>query len=448
MMVVKRVLTVPRPVHHRASIRLVALASALVAALAVGLVPFSSADTGGDKKKLDSGISRLRSQLEDTSQVLAKAFVDLQVTKAQLPGAKQALAAADTAQGVADRRNQAVAVALAVARANAARAAGALARNARNSQQSQDQIVNMIRDDYQRGGVSSLSIALSADSPEDFTNRMIMMDTVMRVRLGTVRGLDTLRAEGRAVGAHLVAVRQQVTILKAQAQATLGRAQAARQIAAKAKAKVDHLYAVQTRYAAMVSARKANESANLTKMQATSDALTRVLAARASADRAAAARATHQPRSAPPRNAPPRNARPGNAPPGGGGGFLSYPVNAPVSSEFGMRYHPILHYWRLHSGIDFAADCGSPVYAAASGDVILSTVAGGYGNQLVIDHGIQNGFDLTTTYNHLSSFVVTGGPVDRGQLVAYSGTTGLSTGCHLHFETREDGVPVNPRLWF
>lgn len=406
------------------------------------MVPLSSADTGGDKKKLDSGISRLRSQLEGTSADLAKAFADQQRTKAQLPGARRALTAADVAQGVADRRNEAVATALAVAKANVAKAADALVRNTRESQKAQDQLANMVRDDYQNGGVSGLSVALEADSPEDFTNRMIMMDTVMRVRLGTVRSLGTMRAEGNAVRAHLVAVRQQVTILKAQAQAALVRARAARQIAAKAKATVDHLYAAQTRYAAAVSARKATESANLTKMQAESDALTRVLAARARAARAAA-RPSHQPRGTSPRQAPPRN-----APPGGGGGFLSYPVSAPVSSEFGLRYHPILHYWRLHSGIDFAADCGSPVYAAADGDVILSTVAGGYGNQLVVDHGIQDGVDLTTTYNHLSGFVVTGGPVHRGQLIAYSGTTGLSTGCHLHFETRENGVPVNPRLWF
>ena len=73
--------------------------------------------------------------------------------------------------------------------------------------------------------------------------------------------------------------------------------------------------------------------------------------------------------------------------------------------------------------------------------------SGGYGNRLIIDHGIQRGVDLTTTYNHLTSFVVTSGHVARGQVVAYSGTTGFSTGCHLHFETREDGVPVNPRLW-
>ena len=73
--------------------------------------------------------------------------------------------------------------------------------------------------------------------------------------------------------------------------------------------------------------------------------------------------------------------------------------------------------------------------------------SGGYGNRLVIDHGLQRGINLTTAYSHLSSFVVTGGPVTRGQLVAYVGTTGLSTGCHLDFQTRQDGIPVNPRSW-
>jgi len=129
-----------------------------------------------------------------------------------------------------------------------------------------------------------------------------------------------------------------------------------------------------------------------------------------------------------------------------GGGFLSYPLNAPVSQEF----RPIGDPLGYHPGIDFAANCGSPVYAAAAGDVIMTTpesLSGGYGNRLIIDHGLQRGVDLTTTYNHLTSFVVTSGHVARGQLVAYSGTTGFSTGCHLHFETRQDGTPVNPRLW-
>jgi murein DD-endopeptidase MepM/ murein hydrolase activator NlpD len=112
-----------------------------------------------------------------------------------------------------------------------------------------------------------------------------------------------------------------------------------------------------------------------------------------------------------------------------------------------MRFHPILHYWRLHAGIDFAASCGSPLYAADAGRVLSAGWGGGYGNRIVVDHGLIGDVGLATTYNHLSSIVVHGGSVRRGQLIGYSGTTGSSTGCHLHFETYENGVPVNPRRW-
>jgi murein DD-endopeptidase MepM/ murein hydrolase activator NlpD len=128
--------------------------------------------------------------------------------------------------------------------------------------------------------------------------------------------------------------------------------------------------------------------------------------------------------------------------------IASRPVSARVSSEFGMRYHPILRARRLHAGMDFAARCGTPVRAAAAGTVISAGWAGGYGNRVVISHGIRRGVRLTTTYNHLSRFVVKRGRVARGRTIARIGTTGFSTGCHLHFETRQNGKPVNPRRWF
>jgi murein DD-endopeptidase MepM/ murein hydrolase activator NlpD len=412
---------------------MVGLCTALAATLSLGLVPLSSADTAGDKKKLDANIAQLSTAIEGTSQDLAKALVGLQRTKAELPGARQALTAADAAQGVADRNNQTMGTALAVARANAAKATDALGQNARNGQAVQDQLGNLVRDDYQQGGMSGLSIVLEATSPADFTDRIIMLDTVMRVRSETLGGLGTMRAQGQADQAHLVAVRQQVAVLKARAEAALAQATAARKTAVAAKTKLDLLYADQSRYEATVAAKKATEIANLKKMQAESDSLARQLAARAKAAREAAARGTHQPG--------PRSAQQGSR-----SGFLSYPLNAPVSQEFRPKGDPLGY----HPGIDFAANCGSPVYAAAAGDVIMTTpesLSGGYGNRLIIDHGLQRGVDLTTTYNHLTSFVVTSGHVARGQLVAYSGTTGFSTGCHLHFETRQDGTPVNPRLW-
>jgi murein DD-endopeptidase MepM/ murein hydrolase activator NlpD len=419
--------------------------AALTVVLNLGLAPLSQADTAGDKKKLDAEIAALRTALEDTSQDLAKAFVELHRTRAELPHARLALAAAEAAQTRADRENQRTATALAVAQANAAKATDALLKNARDSQVVRDRLGNLVRDDYQQGGVSTLSIALEATSPDDFTNRMILMDTVLRLRQETLRGLGAVRAEGQAARAHLVAVRRQAADLKVQAEAGLARATAARTTAAAAKTKLDLLYAAQSRYKATVAAKKAQEIANVNKMQAQSDSLARELAARARAAREAAARAKSA------RDAAARAAnRPVPPGPPQSSGPLSYPVNAPVSSEFGMRFNPVLLYRRLHAGIDFAVGCGSPVHAAADGNVILTLPqgqSGGYGNQLVIDHGLMRGVDLTTTYNHLSSFVVRGGHVSRGQVVAYSGTTGVSTGCHLHFETRENGTPVNPRTW-
>jgi murein DD-endopeptidase MepM/ murein hydrolase activator NlpD len=412
---------------------MVGLGAALGAALSLGLVPVSSADTTGDKQKIDANIARLSTAIEGTSQDLAKAVLELQRTRAELPRAQRALKGAQAAQVVADRDNRELGTELAVAEANAAKSADALAQTARDSQAVQDQLVNMVRDDYQQGAVSDLSVALEATSPQDLTDRLVMMDTVMRVRSATLRGLDTQRAQGQAEESHLVAIRLQMAVLWVRAEAAVAQAAAAAKTAAAAKSRLDLLYAGQREYEATVAAKKAAEMTNLAKMQAVSDSLTKQLAARAMAARRAATGAALQP-------------VPQSAPQGGHSGFLSYPLSAPVSQEFRPEGDPLGY----HPGIDFAANCGSPVYAAADGDVIMATPesqSGGYGNRLVIDHGLQHGVDLTTTYNHLTSFVLTSGHVSRGQLVAYSGNTGFSTGCHLHFETREDGTPVNPRLW-
>jgi murein DD-endopeptidase MepM/ murein hydrolase activator NlpD len=79
--------------------------------------------------------------------------------------------------------------------------------------------------------------------------------------------------------------------------------------------------------------------------------------------------------------------------------------------------------------------------------VISASATSGGGNKLVIDHGVQRGVNLTTTFAHLTSYAVTSGSVSRGQLIAFVGNTGLSTACHLHFETRENGIAVDPRSW-
>ncbi|WP_040160301.1 M23 family metallopeptidase [Nigerium massiliense] len=125
-------------------------------------------------------------------------------------------------------------------------------------------------------------------------------------------------------------------------------------------------------------------------------------------------------------------------------GFVS-PVNATPGSSYGLRFHPILKYWRMHNGTDFGAACGMPLHAAMSGKVLWAGPRGGFGNFVLLGHGEQPGGYLTTGYAHQSRIVVrTGQTVQQGQIIGYVGTTGLSTGCHLHFEVRHNGVPTNP----
>ncbi|CAN1569549.1 COG4942 Membrane-bound metallopeptidase [Fimbriimonadaceae bacterium] len=122
-------------------------------------------------------------------------------------------------------------------------------------------------------------------------------------------------------------------------------------------------------------------------------------------------------------------------------GRFMRPVNAPVTSGFGNRFHPILRISRLHAGTDFGARSGSPIFAVADGTVISASYSGGYGNRIILDHG----GGLTTVYAHCSSLAVRAGQtVRQGQRIGAVGSTGLSTGPHLHFEMRINGRPVNP----
>jgi murein DD-endopeptidase MepM/ murein hydrolase activator NlpD len=122
-------------------------------------------------------------------------------------------------------------------------------------------------------------------------------------------------------------------------------------------------------------------------------------------------------------------------------GMLQRPVPGAVSSNYGMRRHPILGYSRMHKGIDFRGGYGTPILAASDGRVALAGWAGGYGKQVRIRHA----GNLMTSYSHMSRIVAQpGAMVRQGQVIGYIGSTGLSTGPHLHYELYVNGQPVNP----
>ena len=124
-----------------------------------------------------------------------------------------------------------------------------------------------------------------------------------------------------------------------------------------------------------------------------------------------------------------------------GSGAMIWPLNGPITSEFGWRTHPIFGTQRYHSGLDIGGDYGLPIAAAASGTVIHSGWISGYGYTVILDHG----GGITTLYGHNSSLSVdVGDYVSQGQTIAICGSTGNSTGPHCHFEVRENGEPVSP----
>jgi len=122
-------------------------------------------------------------------------------------------------------------------------------------------------------------------------------------------------------------------------------------------------------------------------------------------------------------------------------GKMVFPSQGPITSQFGSRFHPVLGYSRFHAGTDFGADTGTPIQAAETGIVLFAGWYGGYGNAVILDHG----GGVTTLYGHASRlYVGEGETVKKGDAIAAIGSTGLSTGPHLHFEVRLNGEPVDP----
>lgn len=437
-----------------------------------------------DKDAVDDQIVDLGGDLDDTSVELIEADRKLSETNTAVEDAEDAEEAAQ--QELVDAKDEAERIAgeLKVAKANEERIEASLDDNADKQEDSKEAVGAIARESYKSGGVGNLALTLDALAGEgDAVEDMAMARTVLRVQDNAMGRLSTQQADEVNEQDRLAGVRRDVVELQDDADASVIRKRTARDEAKETTGELERLQTQQQADRDALDTEKETFEGQLADAQTESDDLEAELVLLAEekhglktkeeADRQRAAQekarklADERAGSSPGSNPPSENgtskskpkpkpesptessfdSAPSAAPRPSSGALLSPPTTTARTSEFGYRFHPILRTQKLHAGTDFGGACGTPVRAAADGSIVSTPRTRGGGNQIVIDHGVQRGVNLTTTYKHLSRYALRSGKVTRGQVVGYIGTTGLSTGCHLHFETRENGIPVNPTSW-
>lgn len=408
--------------------------------------PLSDQRRAAEQKAAENKAARERvaASLEGINAELAQAVLDLQVVEQRLPVAQAELATAEETLQRTEREAELIAARLVDAQEQETTIGAAIAADTERGQKIRVAIGQMAREAYKGGsGTSSMDIVLDAESTEDFIAQYGLVTTALRTQTQALDELRAIEAQNRNSQARLTAVRTRITELKAEADQKVVEADAARDEAAARKAEVEQLIVQQAAKKATIEAQRSAAQAEQARMDAEAAAISAELANIAAQQKAAAEAAAAAARAA---------GRPAPAPPAPGPvgrGLLQNPTSinpAYVTSEYGMRLHPTLGYVRLHAGIDLRTYCGTPLYAGRSGTVQWAQYRFGFGNQVMIDHGLVNGNSLMSSYNHMTRFVVGGGQqVSAGQLIGYSGNTGTSAACHLHLEVYVDGNTTNPR---
>lgn len=426
----------------RLDLRLTAVVSAIALLLGIGLATPAAADAIDDKRKAaeqkKAANAKAREDAEDAMEgldaSLQAVIAALQDVQAQIPAAQATLDAANAALEKAQREAAIIAARLQDATDQQATITTTIDQDAQEAAALRAAIGQMAREAYRSGGeVSGVGMILDADSTEDFVQRYGLMSTALRTQAQVLDALKATEAKNKNAQARLVAVKDRVAELKAAADQKVVEADNARAAAAAARKTLDDLLAQQVAQQQNLENQKAAIAAQLAAIDAEAAQVQAELQAAIAEQRARDA-AAGKPQ--------------GPAGPLGGAIFGNPTATNPmvVTSEYGMRFHPVLHYTRLHAGIDLRDHCGQPVYAGRAGTVLWARARTGFGNQVMVDHGFLNGNALSTSYNHLTSFAVGAGQhVNAGQLVGYAGNTGTSAACHLHFEVYVNGATVNPR---
>lgn len=415
------------------------MAAALVAVMALGVSAAHADDLNDKKNKVERELKGAHQDLDESSAQLRKAAARLDAAQEQLDVAKTRLATARGKVEVARERDAQMQAELATAEAELAAAEAALAQGQVDRDAQREKVASTVADMYSEGDpeLIAFSSLLDAESTEELTRRDGVRDVVIGQE---AREYDELKASEVLLEVRQDQVAEARDAVAAKREAAAEHLELMQGLEAEEQAAKDSVVSlvIERRDArAGASAARAKDLAKLRKLEREQQQIEEMLRKRALAalrrQRAAQAAKAAQARSQASTPSP---------------GLLAYPVDGYVTSPFGFRTHPIYHYWGLHDGVDFGGGCGTPLRAAAPGKVVSSYFSGVYGNRLVIDHGVLGGKGVATIYNHASGYNVgVGDQVQQGQVIGFEGSTGWSTGCHLHFTVMANGQAVDPMNW-
>ncbi len=456
------------------------LRRALTGLIVVGCIsPFA---TSARADELDDQQSSLQNQIQQSGAAIDSHHSALDAASAEVASSRQALADAQAALAKAQSEldaaravDQQKAAELANAEqeltdAKTAVQSGRAAVDAQQSKAAQD-----MRTAHQQN-TGMLSIGMLFVDTQDagsVNSRVQWASTLYNANSSELNRLSEMQLQLQNAQTQMATLENNARVIREAAAAQLSVTRSAEQAADNAAGQVSQLVAANEAAEAAAAQLLAEERAAYASMQAEMDSVTQQIqernarqaaeaeAAAAAARAAAAAQAAAeaqaaaaaqavaaQQQQAPAQQAPAQQVAQAPAASSGSGFPLYTPANGPYTSPYGYRTNPVLGYSELHDGLDIGASCNTPVYAASSGTVTQASPAastGGWGNRVVLDNGTINGQQVSTGYNHMSSYIVGVGQwVDRGQVIGYIGTTGLSTGCHLHFHVWINGSVTNP----
>lgn len=423
----------PRRVPGRA-VR-VAVLPLLALALIAGPVPAGYAADGppapaSGLSDFDTILAQLREEFSESSEAMVRAAADLRLADSALPGARDTAAHARRLLATAQRRQDRAALRRGQAQVQLMLSTQDAEVSAAEVDEQHARIGRMARAAYQGGGsISDMSMLLEARSPSDFAERLVALQTVVSSQRSALADLRRVQEQIGTQNEDLEKVRDDLAAADEQAQRELRAVASLESRARAAEEQVGQLVATRNAALRAAAAAQAGEDAALQRRESVSSELTAELAARTRRELGAGADTD------------------GSTVPGRPG-TLAWPVLGRISSPFGMRVHPITGVYKLHTGTDISAPCGTPIRAARDGVVVAAGWNSAYGWRTVVSHGVVDGVLLTTTYNHQDRLGTTvGAAVGTGQVIGFVGTTGYSTGCHVHFEVYVNAGLVNPELW-